>query len=74
MNAMLLLIPISLLLVAFSIWAFFWAVDHDQFESLERASLEPLDRGVLDPLEPMNQAAPAVNPSSIKTTQEPAHD
>ena len=51
MNAMLLLIPISLLLVAFSIWAFFWAVDHNQFESLDRASLEPLDRDVIDPLE-----------------------
>lgn len=52
MNAMLLLIPISLLLVALSIWAFFWAVDQDQFESLDRASLEALDRDVPDPLEP----------------------
>lgn len=52
MNAMLLLIPISLLLVALSIWAFFWAVDQDQFESLDRAALEALDREVPDPLEP----------------------
>lgn len=52
MNAMLLLIPISLLLVALAIWAFFWAVDQDQFESLDRASLEALDRDVPDPLEP----------------------
>ena len=51
MNAMLILIPISLLFVAFAIWAFFWAVDQDQFESLDRASLEPLDSAVVDPLE-----------------------
>ena len=51
MNAMLILIPISLLFVAFAVWAFFWAVDHDQFESLDRASLEPLDSTVADPLE-----------------------
>jgi cbb3-type cytochrome oxidase maturation protein len=42
MNAMLLLIPISLLLVALAIWGFFWAVDQNQFEALEQASLAPL--------------------------------
>jgi cbb3-type cytochrome oxidase maturation protein len=42
MNAMLLLIPISLLLVALAIWGFFWAVDQNQFEGLEQASLAPL--------------------------------
>ncbi len=51
MNAILLLIPISLLFVGVGIWAFFWAVDQDQFESLDRASLEPLDSAVVDPLE-----------------------
>ena len=51
MNAILILIPISLLFVGAGIWAFFWAVDQDQFESLDRASLEPLDNGVIDPLE-----------------------
>ncbi len=51
MNAMLLLIPISLLFVGAGIWAFFWAVDRDQFEALDRASLEPLDSAVIDPLE-----------------------
>jgi cbb3-type cytochrome oxidase maturation protein len=50
---MLLLIPISLLLVVLAIAAFFWAVDHSQFDALDRASLEPLDRPELDPLEPM---------------------
>jgi cbb3-type cytochrome oxidase maturation protein len=49
MNAMLLLIPISLLLLGLAIWGFFWAVDHGQFDALERASLEPLDH--VDPAE-----------------------
>ncbi len=44
MNAILLLIPISLLLIVLAIWAFFWAVDHAQFDALERASLVPLER------------------------------
>jgi cbb3-type cytochrome oxidase maturation protein len=44
MNVLLLLIPISLLLVALATWAFFWAVDHDQFDALDRASLEPLEQ------------------------------
>jgi cbb3-type cytochrome oxidase maturation protein len=48
---MLLLIPISLLLVALAIAAFFWAVDHAQFEALDRAAREPLDSAELDPLE-----------------------
>ncbi len=73
MNAMLLLIPISLLLVAFSIWAFFWAVDHDQFESLDRASLEALDRDVPDPLEPPMHAQ-AVAQSMALEAAETAHD
>jgi cbb3-type cytochrome oxidase maturation protein len=43
MNAMLLLIPISLVLLGVAIWGFFWAVDHGQFDALDRASLAPLD-------------------------------
>ena len=64
MNAMLLLIPISLLLVALSIWAFFWAVDHDQFESLDRAAIEPIDSDVADPLEPPTRAVPVAQSTS----------
>ena len=29
------LIPISLLLVAFAIWSFFWAIKNKQFDDLE---------------------------------------
>lgn len=35
MNILFLLIPLSLLLLALAIWAFFWAVKHDQFEDLD---------------------------------------
>lgn len=74
MNAMLLLIPISLLLVAFSIWAFFWAVDHDQFESLDRASLEALDRDVPDPLEPPTRAYTLMQSKASNAAAESADD
>ena len=30
-----LLIPLSLILLGLAVWAFFWAVKHDQFEDLE---------------------------------------
>jgi cbb3-type cytochrome oxidase maturation protein len=32
------LIPIGLLLLGIAIRAFFWAVDHDQFDELDRAA------------------------------------
>jgi len=43
MNALVLLIPLSLLLLAVAVWAFFWAVDHDQFDDLDTPALLPLD-------------------------------
>ncbi|MGO2133121.1 MAG: cbb3-type cytochrome oxidase assembly protein CcoS [Halomonas sp.] len=30
-----LLIPLTLILLAFALWAFFWAVKNDQFDDLE---------------------------------------
>ncbi|WP_170121124.1 cbb3-type cytochrome oxidase assembly protein CcoS [Halomonas denitrificans] len=35
MNILYLLIPLSLILLGLAVWAFFWAVRHDQFEDLE---------------------------------------
>ncbi|HLB83233.1 MAG TPA: cbb3-type cytochrome oxidase assembly protein CcoS, partial [Steroidobacteraceae bacterium] len=43
MNALVIMIPLSLALVAGAVWAFFWAVDNDQFEDLETPGLLPLD-------------------------------
>jgi cbb3-type cytochrome oxidase maturation protein len=42
-NALLILIPLSLLLLLGAVWAFFWAVDHDQFDDMETPALLPLD-------------------------------
>ncbi|MDR5866634.1 cbb3-type cytochrome oxidase assembly protein CcoS [Halomonas koreensis] len=35
MKILYLLIPLSLILLGLAVWAFFWAVKHDQFEDLE---------------------------------------
>ncbi|MDN3523465.1 cbb3-type cytochrome oxidase assembly protein CcoS [Halomonas ramblicola] len=35
MSILYLLIPLSLILLGLAVWAFFWAVEHDQFEDLE---------------------------------------
>ncbi len=43
MNVLLIMIPLSLLLLAGAVAAFFWAVDHDQFDDMETPALLPLD-------------------------------
>jgi len=45
MNAVLLTIPLALLLLALAAGAFFWAVDHGQFDDLETPGLLPLEEG-----------------------------
>ena len=42
MNVILLLIPLSVVLLAISVYAFFWAIDHSQFDDLETPALMPL--------------------------------
>ncbi len=42
MNIILALIPLSLLLLGLGIWAFFWAVNHAQFDDLDTPGLAPL--------------------------------
>jgi cbb3-type cytochrome oxidase maturation protein len=42
-NILLLLIPLSLLSLAGAVWAFFWAVNHDQFDDMDTPALMPLD-------------------------------
>jgi len=42
MAILFLLIPVSLLLVLFGCWAFFWAVRSGQFDELEAASWDIL--------------------------------
>ncbi len=45
MNILMLMIPLSLLLLGGAIAAFFWAVNHDQFDDFDTPQLLPL----LDP-------------------------
>lgn len=42
MNILLVLIPLSILLATGAVIAFFWAVDHDQFDDMETPRLLPL--------------------------------
>ena len=42
MNALLVMIPLSLALLVGAVWAFFWAVDHDQFDDMDTPALVPL--------------------------------
>ena len=42
MNILLVLIPLSLVSVAVAAWAFFWSVDHAQFDDLDTPALMPL--------------------------------
>ena len=42
MNIILVLIPLSLILLAVAAWAFFWGVNHAQFDDLETPALMPL--------------------------------
>jgi cbb3-type cytochrome oxidase maturation protein len=41
-NIILLLIPISLVLLGVAVWAYFWAVNHAQFDDLDTPALTPL--------------------------------
>ena len=42
MNAIVLLIPLSIVLLGLGVAAFFWAVDHAQYDDLETPALAPL--------------------------------
>jgi len=42
MNIVFALIPLSLVLVALALWAFFWGVNHAQFDDLDTPALIPL--------------------------------
>jgi cbb3-type cytochrome oxidase maturation protein len=59
MNILLALIPVSILLVIGAGIAFFWAVDHDQFDDMDTPALLPLlddPAGGIDPPRPAAHA------------------
>jgi cbb3-type cytochrome oxidase maturation protein len=41
-NILVVMIPLSILLLAGAGFAFFWAVDHDQFDDMDTPALLPL--------------------------------
>lgn len=43
MNVLLVMIPLSIVLLIGAVAAFFWAVDHDQFDDMDSPALLPLD-------------------------------
>ncbi|GEK74609.1 MULTISPECIES: cbb3-type cytochrome oxidase assembly protein CcoS [Halomonas] len=55
MSILYLLIPLSLILLGLAVWAFFWAVRHDQFEDLEG----PAHRILFDDDDPPQGPGPA---------------
>ena len=42
MNILLVMVPLSIVLLIGAGFAFFWAVEHDQFDDMETPSLMPL--------------------------------
>jgi cbb3-type cytochrome oxidase maturation protein len=52
LQSLYLLIPLSIILVAAAIWAFFWAVNRGQFDDVDESARMALEE---DPL-PLNEA------------------
>lgn len=63
MNALLILIPITLVLAIVAVGVFFWAVNHDQFEDLDTPRILPL----------LDDAPPAVGDESRAPATPRAH-
>ncbi len=66
MSILFVLIPLAMLLLGIAIWAFLWAVDHDQFEDLDQVANSIL----FDDDLPTSSAAP--NPPESSTASNPA--
>ena len=56
MSILIVMIPLSLLLLIGAGIAFFWAVDHDQFDDMQTPALLPM---MDEPVAPPDAAAPA---------------
>jgi cbb3-type cytochrome oxidase maturation protein len=62
MSVALLLIPLALVLLGGAVYAFFWAVDNDQFEDLDTVARHATDD---EPLPPAPPAAPGVEAAPV---------
>jgi cbb3-type cytochrome oxidase maturation protein len=65
MSIIVVLIPLGLLLVGIAVWAFIWAVNHEQFDDLDRAAHSILfDDDEPDDDEPGSDAAAKPDPEA----------
>ncbi|WP_083006916.1 cbb3-type cytochrome oxidase assembly protein CcoS [Halomonas sp. GT] len=71
MTILYLLIPLSLILLGLAVWAFFWAVKHDQFDDLEGPAHRILFDDDENDLSPEQRAARKKSGSSSQDDQEP---
>lgn len=71
MTILYLLIPLSLTLLGLAVWAFFWAVKHDQFDDLEGPAHRILFDDDENDLTPEQRATRKKNGSSSQDNQEP---
>jgi len=67
MSILYIMIPLSVVLTGFAVWAFFWAVGSGQFDDLESPGWDVLrDAGEIESGKPvgqsMNRAGPDLNP------------
>ncbi len=68
MNILVVMIPLSILLLIGAGIAFFWAVEHDQFDDMDTPALLPL----LDaPPQPADAATPEPAEPQISATPDP---
>lgn len=55
MNALLILIPLSLVLLVAALWAFAWAVKRGQFDDLDTPAIDILQDAPATPRAPANE-------------------
>ena len=55
MNALLVLIPVSLVLAGISLWAFFWAANAGQFDDLDTPAIDILQDDPAPPRAPTTE-------------------
>jgi cbb3-type cytochrome oxidase maturation protein len=66
MSILFVLVPLGLVLLAIAVWAFFWAVDHDQFDELDRAAHSILfDDDISSEPESEPEPAPKANDTEV---------
>jgi len=68
MSIVFFLIPLGLVLVAIAVWAFVWAVNHGQFEDLDKAAHSILYDD--DEAPPPGQAEPTTDSKERRAAQE----